>query len=198
MLKQLCLSLIAIALFASCNNNSNASSGDAEDSQEVHASQSDAPLKTVSAQFDNLEQPASEFVNSIVADYLKIETALVNENETDAASAAKALNATLHSFDKSHFTIDQKKEYDKVEGDLSKLSELIQNGGMEEQRPAFAEISRSIHQLITDFKTGGTLYYAFCPMYEGGAYWITDKQNIANPYYGEKMLTCGEIQEAIQ
>ena len=28
-----------------------------------------------------------------------------------------------------------------------------------------------------------------------GAYWLSKNENILNPYFGEKMLTCGYTQE---
>lgn len=30
-----------------------------------------------------------------------------------------------------------------------------------------------------------------------GAYWLSDQQ-IRNPYFGEKMLTCGSVEEKLQ
>ena len=36
---------------------------------------------------------------------------------------------------------------------------------------------------------------AFCPMYEGGASWVQKGEKIANPYYGNSMLTCGEVKK---
>lgn len=31
-----------------------------------------------------------------------------------------------------------------------------------------------------------------------GAYWLSESEEIKNPYYGEVMLTCGETKEVIQ
>jgi Cu(I)/Ag(I) efflux system membrane fusion protein len=38
---------------------------------------------------------------------------------------------------------------------------------------------------------------AFCPMAFGnkGAYWLQTEKKIRNPYFGTKMLGCGEIKE---
>ena len=30
-----------------------------------------------------------------------------------------------------------------------------------------------------------------------GAYWLSNAKQIRNPYFGEKMLTCGEVKEKL-
>jgi hypothetical protein len=30
-----------------------------------------------------------------------------------------------------------------------------------------------------------------------GAYWISDREEIRNPYFGDKMLTCGVVKEEL-
>ena len=44
------------------------------------------------------------------------------------------------------------------------------------------------------------MYKQFCPMaFEGkGGYWVSTSEDIKNPYYGDKMLTCGKVVEVIQ
>ncbi|HET9941732.1 MAG TPA: hypothetical protein VFR05_00240, partial [Terriglobia bacterium] len=34
---------------------------------------------------------------------------------------------------------------------------------------------------------------AFCPMFKGGAKWVQKKDKLANPYFGNEMLTCGNF-----
>jgi Cu(I)/Ag(I) efflux system membrane fusion protein len=31
-----------------------------------------------------------------------------------------------------------------------------------------------------------------------GAFWLSGEKEIKNPYFGEAMLTCGEVKEAFQ
>ncbi|WP_018622766.1 DUF3347 domain-containing protein [Spirosoma luteum] len=42
--------------------------------------------------------------------------------------------------------------------------------------------------------------YQFCPMVRNGrgAYWLSDKKPLRNPYFGEQTLTCGETKEVLQ
>jgi len=43
----------------------------------------------------------------------------------------------------------------------------------------------------------GELYKQYCPMYDGGSNWISDSEEIANPFYGSQMLKCGETVETL-
>jgi hypothetical protein len=46
----------------------------------------------------------------------------------------------------------------------------------------------------------GEIYKQYCPMaFEGkGDYWYSNSKDIFNPYYGNKMLKCGRVQETIK
>ena len=43
------------------------------------------------------------------------------------------------------------------------------------------------------------VYVQFCPMADNnrGAYWLSTDEQIRNPYYGDMMLTCGEVRDVI-
>ena len=62
---------------------------------------------------------------------------------------------------------------------------------------------RLSNHLLTAIKTfglkGKTIYYQFCPMANDvkGAYWLSESITIRNPYFGEKMIDCGENKETL-
>ncbi|SKD09305.1 Protein of unknown function [Chitinophaga ginsengisegetis] len=69
------------------------------------------------------------------------------------------------------------------------------------QRIAFSALSNDFISLAK--KSGlssGQLYVDFCPMAmnDKGAYWLSSDKAIQNPYFGDQMLTCGEVKETIQ
>lgn len=45
----------------------------------------------------------------------------------------------------------------------------------------------------------GKVYIAYCPMANdnNGAYWLSAEKAIRNPYFGSKMMRCGEVKEEI-
>ena len=62
-----------------------------------------------------------------------------------------------------------------------------------------AHISEIIYCSVKSFglNSENGLFFDFCPMAfdKKGAYWLTDSKEIMNPYFGKKMLKCGEIKE---
>jgi len=44
------------------------------------------------------------------------------------------------------------------------------------------------------------VYNLFCHMADSnkGAYWLSKEQKVANPYFGDAMLTCGEVKQTIE
>jgi hypothetical protein len=39
------------------------------------------------------------------------------------------------------------------------------------------------------------VYRQYCPMKK--SYWLSESPAIENPYYGNQMLTCGEVKETL-
>ena len=68
------------------------------------------------------------------------------------------------------------------------------------QRKAFKLFSNALYKSLKTFGSGGiTIYYAYCPMANGntGGYWLSDVSEIRNPYFGDKMLKCGSVEEKL-
>lgn len=73
----------------------------------------------------------------------------------------------------------------------------IQTDDIEELRTAFKEVSEELVTAVKEFGVEETLYKQYCPMYDGGSHWISDNEEIANPYYGDQMHNCGETVETL-
>jgi hypothetical protein len=81
------------------------------------------------------------------------------------------------------------------------LKEMQSAGDIEAQRTAFSTLSESLYKSIKAFGLGGKeAFYEFCPMAfsNQGAYWLSDQEKIRNPYFGDKMLSCGEVTERLK
>ena len=65
-------------------------------------------------------------------------------------------------------------------------------------RIQFGEASIILKEIFGEYeyKEDPNLYLSFCPMAFGnkGGYWLQDSKEIKNPYFGSKMLKCGEIK----
>lgn len=68
------------------------------------------------------------------------------------------------------------------------------------QRKAFQPLSDLLFDLLRTIQyNGSTVYQQHCPMAfdNTGANWLSYSKEIVNPYFGEKMLHCGAIQDSI-
>ena len=68
------------------------------------------------------------------------------------------------------------------------------------QRGHFKHLSAHMISSVQLFGINQKVYSEFCPMADNnkGAYWISLEEEIRNPYYGEAMLTCGEVRDTLE
>ncbi len=141
-------------------------------------------------------------IAEIVNNYLLLKNALAADNPSKAAEAGKALEASFKRFNKANLTAEQKKIFEEVEEvDREHGEHIGANGGnIGHQRGHFALLSKDIYDLVKAFGSDQALYQDFCPMYDDGkgAIWLSETKDIKNPYYGNKMLTCGKMKEEIK
>lgn len=78
---------------------------------------------------------------------------------------------------------------------------LSKTTALEEQRAVFETISDNLFELIQVLRPAGIeTYRQYCPMAfnDKGAYWLSNINKIKNPYFGKKMLTCGEVAQELR
>lgn len=82
----------------------------------------------------------------------------------------------------------------------SHLDMIAKAENIDEQRKHFAPLSESMHHSFKSLGVSGKeVYYQYCPMANNnkGAYWLSESKEIKNPYFGDKMLTCGSTKEVL-
>jgi Cu(I)/Ag(I) efflux system membrane fusion protein len=86
-------------------------------------------------------------------------------------------------------------------GKLNNLLKNIQSSDeIQGQRKDFSNLSSEFYKAIKKSGLmGKTAYYQFCPMaFNGkGAFWLSSTEEIRNPYFGDRMLTCGDTRETL-
>lgn len=207
-MKKIILALTVIAAIAvvSCNSNNSSkdnSTGMNHDSMPMPMkdnTMADDNVKMVATTFATVDPAVSAFMKSMVTNYLAVKNALANENETDAASASGKMVDVMKRFDKSLLSADQKKVYDDIEDDLKEHAEHISKSKIDHQREHFATMSKDMYDMVKAFGAGMTLYHDHCPMAQDnqGAMWLSETKEIRNPYFGDKMMTCGSVEEMFQ
>jgi Cu(I)/Ag(I) efflux system membrane fusion protein len=72
---------------------------------------------------------------------------------------------------------------------------------VEEQRKHFECLSDHLIEAVQRYGVNSDkVYRAYCPMAfdDKGAYWLSEFEDIKNPYFGASMLRCGENREVFR
>ncbi len=149
---------------------------------------------------DNMNHGEMAMMSSeVIADYLTLKNALVSDDKDGAAKAGEKLEGSLKNFDTSKFSDEQQDELKDIIEDATEHAEHIAKSDIGHQREHFKTLSKDVVDMVAITGTENTLYEQYCPMYDnnkGGA-WLSMNEEIKNPYFGDKMLTCGKVQREI-
>jgi Protein of unknown function (DUF3347) len=190
------IGICAIAPMASCGN-------DTANSNSAPATATQQAVVSRPAPSSKLNDAGTHLLTDMVAKYYGLKNALVNTKADDAATAANqlitaadSLNAFAH---RDSMAAGITVYLDTVIAQ-SKAMTGINDNTCEHQRIAFAPVSSAIYGLLkkVELKNGG-IYHEYCPMAfnEKGAFWLSAETEIKNPYFGKKMMECGEVTDSL-
>lgn len=133
--------------------------------------------------------------------YLAMKDALVDSDPEKTASLARVLMDSYASIDMSLLDAEQ---HDFWMMQLQALKAHTRNiagtGDVEKQRNQFDFLSQTLITVLRVFGTDeDAIYVQHCPMANSnqGADWVSLDPVIRNPYFGDKMLTCGYITDTL-
>lgn len=176
--KFLVITAAVTLLLASCVDKKNKQDTEANTPQEVKQAKENTP-EIADASFSD------GMTGKVYYNYQQIRMALVNSDVDGVQAAAGNL---AESFSEER------------EGMRSTALAMADAIDLEEQRKLFSEFTKQVEPLLKESISEGTIYKQFCPMaFDGnGGFWISNVDEIRNPYYGDKMLKCGKVVEKIQ
>jgi uncharacterized protein DUF3347 len=204
------LFVIGSATFISCGNSKNHEESEshehAEDEGHQHAE--GEAHEHEHADGDEKHENTAAFEGEKVKDlslildaYFQLKNALVKDDAATAAEASEQVLSAFNGFDMSVIAEDQMKEYMEIVEDAVENAEHIsENAGViDHQREHLVALSEDMNDLIAIVGTDQKLYQDFCPMANNGegATWISEVEEIQNPYMGSKMPKCGKIQKEL-
>ena len=135
-------------------------------------------------------QEKAAAVNPLQA-YYEVKEALISSNASAAGTKATALINAIKANEKTNTS---KVLRDKILFDAEHIAE---SKDIEHQRDHFTSLSTDFYALVKAVKLNDKpVYYAYCPMKK--SYWLSEGEAIKNPYYGNKMLTCGKVAEVLK
>jgi Cu(I)/Ag(I) efflux system membrane fusion protein len=133
--------------------------------------------------------------------YLRLKEALVATDAATAAETAQALTGKVETIDNELLSGDALRYWQQQRGALLSHSKQIGEAeAVAPQRTQFDFLSQTLIKVVKVFGAAEQTYYVqHCPMafdWEG-ADWISDVEEIRNPYFGDEMLTCGTVEETL-
>ncbi|MCW9707531.1 efflux RND transporter periplasmic adaptor subunit [Fodinibius salsisoli] len=173
---------------------------DMEEQETARSKQIDSQAE-ISGTVAEVPQAFRDQLKQAIGEYLNLKDALVEANSEEASQQAERFLSQLENVDMSLLDAAPRDRWRKL---LEKLNqEAGQLAGQDEldsQREAFFPVSETLVKSVQEFGIEGMLYYQYCPMALGGdgAYWLSEEEEIRNPYLSEKMRDCGEIIQEIK
>ena len=130
--------------------------------------------------------------------YYQLKDALIKSDANAASAKAGELYKAIESVDAKTLSEQESKAFtgakNKLSYDARHISEVKE---LPHQREHFAKLSENMYALAKAVKLSAQpVYEQYCPMKD--AYWLSNETKIKNPYYGDKMLTCGEVKDTMK
>jgi len=137
-------------------------------------------------------------LSSLLPLYLDLKNALVNDDATDASKKATALFNAINNVDTKSLSAKDQDIFSSLKAKLSYDARHISEvDKIDHQREHFASLSLNMYTLAKSVKLSTQpIYEEYCPMKK--AYWLSAESEIKNPYFGNQMLTCGNVANTLQ
>jgi hypothetical protein len=195
----LCLVLASTGFFPGCSEKRHETSEDHH--QQIAKTTSASEVDAASPEFEvdpKFQNQLADLFNSyvelkdafVLSDYGKIRLEAAETSKALADVDMKLLSGAAHH---DWMTLMNPMQ-------LS-LQAIASAKDIEMQRKSFSTLSDNLYKSVKSFGLGGQdAYYEYCPMAfnnEGG-YWLSNEDKVRNPYFGDKMLTCGEVMEKLR
>ncbi len=193
----------AVTVFAlgSCSAKKEEVAQEETHDESMHAGTEDATSsESVAPQF-KVDATFQQQLGGVFTSYVSLKNAFVATDAAKVKDEAIKTQESLSKVDMMLLTGVAHNDWMTFEGGLkAALKEMQASGDIEAQRASFSKLSDNMYKSIKAYGLGGTTaFYEFCPMAfnNQGGYWLSDVSEIRNPYFGDKMLTCGSVQEKL-
>jgi hypothetical protein len=170
--------VLAMIILAACGgSNTNAGKENTAAHEDHAATAPAAPVKL-----------KDEKVNGVYQHYVHLTTALINGDSAEAKVAGTAI-------------AESAKELTNAGAIADNAQKIAAASTLAAQREVYALLSNDVITLVkSSGLSSGELYVDYCPMANNdkGANWLSAVKDIRNPYFGDEMPNCGEVQETIK
>ena len=154
-----------------------------------------------SQQAIEIEVEFKEQLQDVYDSYILMTEAFVASDAEEVSRKALSVRSVLKKVDMGLLQGEAHMEWmTQIEKLNESIDQISDSKDISDQRLLFAAFNTTFHTSLKSFDLQqGTTYYQYCPMANGdeGAYWFSNEKEIANPYFGEAMLKCGETRETL-
>jgi uncharacterized protein YdbL (DUF1318 family) len=150
---------------------------------------------------DVFNQSFTQLLNA----YYNLKDALVASDTAKASAAARSVAAAADSLKVNEIKGDStgviKETAKNYTGILTGSAQaLTAEKDINAKRKEFEMIADAMWTLTRTVRyKGQKVYWQYCPMAfnDKGAYWMSNERQIKNPYFGDKMLNCGSVEDSL-
>ena len=143
----------------------------------------------------------SDLLTDFVNQYFDLKNSLVQSDFQLSQSNAEKLEAALNEIEMNLLDDEAHNIWMQHYRALKKQIELfVKANDIGNQRAVFSSLSNQLIETANLFRLKfETVFVVYCPMAikDKGAYWLSEFEEIKNPYFGDAMLRCGEIKKKI-
>lgn len=194
-------SLVTVFALSHCSAKKEEAAQEETHDESMDASTEETPAQEASAPQFQVEAAFQQQLSGVFTSYVTLKDAFVATDAAKVKEAAAKTQELLSKVDMMLLSGVAHHDWMTFEGGLkAALKEMQASGDIEVQRASFGKLSENMYKSIKAYGLGGaTAFYEFCPMAfnnEGG-YWLSDVAEIRNPYFGDKMFTCGSVKEKL-
>ena len=137
-------------------------------------------------------------LSPILTSYYELKDALVNSDAAAASAKAAILLQIVNEIDMKPLSGPEQKAFKPLQTKLSYDARHISEvKDLNHQREHFANLSATMYTLAKSAKLSDQpIYRDYCPMKK--SYWLSRELEIKNPYFGNQMLSCGDVSNTIK
>lgn len=195
--------ILAAAVIAIVSNCSGHKKDDAMTEHDHDAAQTDSTSADASAAKSQfvVDPVFQEQLAGVFTAYIGLKNAFVQSDAAKVKTEAQTADAALAKVDMKLLSGAAHNDWmtflSPIQTSLKEIQSVQDIGA---QRRSFSALSDNLYKSIKAFGLGGKeAYYEFCPMAfnNEGAHWLSEAEQIRNPYFGDEMLTCGQVKEKL-
>ncbi|WP_407402492.1 DUF3347 domain-containing protein [Chryseobacterium sp.] len=139
----------------------------------------------------NAQSKVNANFGKLYQNYISIKSSLVADDAKKTSMEATQFLKTITAIKSTSISDKSKKSLELSAKSISAAKNIA------EQRKSFYKLSDLMIEVANENSVSDkTIFVQFCPMAKGS--WLSNEKQIANPYYGKSMLTCGSVKSEIK